>query len=552
MAAGSRFFSKADLYGMDFPWTVVNGRIFAIGPFLSQHPGGALIRRAIGEDATQLFHAHHPDIRRPLAVLSRYEVGHLRSASAEAFGPMPASCVDNDEGNARPFQRALNERVGGLGQRPARPVAEVIAAVMLMLFFVWAYLAYVAGWQVLNVLAAWFWWRHLDAGLHSVAHGDFRHSRSSHRMFLRVYSVLSRHMLEYYAGDGSLNGCGMPRHWWHHIYTNDPRRDPDWSTMTGDAWVRRHPAMAWQPFHAKQHRYWLLVTFTLDNITELLNMTRSVVESGASLLAPPTPAAGPFCRRFRDAMSLAVEVSINPGYQGAAFVFQPFRQALVTLLCARAVAKLLLYPFSEVQHYMPEHLDTAEGVRASDTNGTAEDMEWAVKQMHTTANLALGTPLARAMDFLMFHGDSHQIEHHLWPAMSFVHLRHAAVIVKEVCAEYGVPYHEIGYWEGYVKILRQVRRYSQASPASPKAGCHCPCDAADGKRSPSDEEERCSDGSTTLVSHALANDSVNDSDVATRELSTSDDDEHSSESCRRKRGHEGFVGGESRRRRLTR
>lgn len=36
------------------------------------------------------------------------------------------------------------------------------------------------------------------------------------------------------------------------------------------------------------------------------------------------------------------------------------RQALGTLLLARALSRLVLYPFSEVQHYMPEHITNAE------------------------------------------------------------------------------------------------------------------------------------------------------------------------------------------------
>jgi len=37
-------------------WIIVDGRVYAIGEFVPQHPGGALIRRAIGEDASELFH----------------------------------------------------------------------------------------------------------------------------------------------------------------------------------------------------------------------------------------------------------------------------------------------------------------------------------------------------------------------------------------------------------------------------------------------------------------------------------------------------------------
>eukprot|EP00435_Cladocopium_sp_Y103_P016151 s358_g4.t1 len=54
-----RVFSKAELYEQSFPWTIIAGQVYAIGPFIPQHPGGFLIRRAIGEDATELFLSHH-------------------------------------------------------------------------------------------------------------------------------------------------------------------------------------------------------------------------------------------------------------------------------------------------------------------------------------------------------------------------------------------------------------------------------------------------------------------------------------------------------------
>ena len=69
---------------------------------------------------------------------------------------------------------------------------QAVAASMLLLFFFWAFLVYVqgclaevacshllpgtarhlgtvsAGYFWLNLLSGWFWWRHLDAALHSV------------------------------------------------------------------------------------------------------------------------------------------------------------------------------------------------------------------------------------------------------------------------------------------------------------------------------------------------------------------------------------------------
>ncbi|CAE7031875.1 PERK7 [Symbiodinium sp. CCMP2592] len=132
--------------------------------------------------------------------------------------------------------------------------------------------------------------------------------------------------------------------------------------------------------------------------------------------------------------------SPQPGLPG------PFWHALAALLLSRAVAKLVLLPFAEVQHFLmpdaPGHEDFVQ------------------QQLSTTANLRFTSAAARLFDFLMFHGDSLQVEHHLWPAMSFVHLQEASRTVKATCRELGLPYTEIGYFEAFLKVWNQVRDHA--------------------------------------------------------------------------------------------
>jgi len=155
-----------------------------------------------------------------------------------------------------------------------------------------------------------------------------------------------------------------------------------------------------------------------------------------------------FLQRVWDVMSWWLEALLSPGFQGAAFLVQPAGHAFAALLLSRAFAKLVLLPFAEVQHFL-----------MPDT--TSQDEEFVVRQLRTTANLRLSNPLIRLLDFLMFHGDSFQVEHHLWPAMSFVHLREASQILKSACKELGLPYHEIGYWEAYGKVWEQVKEHAE-------------------------------------------------------------------------------------------
>ncbi len=69
------------------------------------------------------------------------------------------------------------------------------------------------------------------------------------------------------------------------------------------------------------------------------------------------------------------------------------------------------------------------------------------KQVLTSRNLA-------GSEFVdwWYGGLNHQIEHHLFPSMPRANLRLAAPIVKQHCAEVGLPYHEVGLVQSYREI----------------------------------------------------------------------------------------------------
>jgi len=70
--------------------------------------------------------------------------------------------------------------------------------------------------------------------------------------------------------------------------------------------------------------------------------------------------------------------------------------------------------------------------------GVVADREWAVHQVETTANFA------RRNRLLTWYvgGLNHQIEHHLFPRLSHVHLPAISDIVKQVCREHGIRYND--------------------------------------------------------------------------------------------------------------
>ncbi|WP_043841129.1 fatty acid desaturase family protein [Amycolatopsis taiwanensis] len=75
------------------------------------------------------------------------------------------------------------------------------------------------------------------------------------------------------------------------------------------------------------------------------------------------------------------------------------------------------------------------------------------RQVLTSRNVRGG----RLVD-LALGGLNYQIEHHLFPSMPSPHLRRAQPIVRDYCAEIGVPYHETGLIASYGEALRHLHQ----------------------------------------------------------------------------------------------
>jgi linoleoyl-CoA desaturase len=95
------------------------------------------------------------------------------------------------------------------------------------------------------------------------------------------------------------------------------------------------------------------------------------------------------------------------------------------------------------------------------------DDEWAIHQVKTTANFA---PRGRLISWYV-GGLNFQIEHHLFPKVCHVHYPAIAPIVREVCAEYDVPYTEYASFPAALashgRLLRRMGRRPPAPLAIP-------------------------------------------------------------------------------------
>lgn len=84
--------------------------------------------------------------------------------------------------------------------------------------------------------------------------------------------------------------------------------------------------------------------------------------------------------------------------------------------------------------------------------------DWMVHQLKTTSDFATENPWVCHL----LGGLNFQVEHHLFPGVSYVHLPMIQKIVKKTCAEYGVEYHEYptcgAAIRSHFKLLRELGR----------------------------------------------------------------------------------------------
>lgn len=110
-------------------------------------------------------------------------------------------------------------------------------------------------------------------------------------------------------------------------------------------------------------------------------------------------------------------------------------------LLMHAIAGLILALIFQSAHVIEE-----TSFYEADENNSVEE-NWAILQMHTTANFSNGSSL-----FSWYVGGlNYQIEHHLFPTICHVHYRHISKIVKATAEEYDVPYNHHKTFLGALK-----------------------------------------------------------------------------------------------------
>ncbi len=80
------------------------------------------------------------------------------------------------------------------------------------------------------------------------------------------------------------------------------------------------------------------------------------------------------------------------------------------------------------------------------------------KQVRTSRNVAGGWWATWLMG-----GLNYQVEHHLFPSMSRLHLAQAREVVRDYCETHDVPYTETSLWRSYAIVIDYLNRVGLAA-----------------------------------------------------------------------------------------
>lgn len=270
--------------------------------------------------------------------------------------------------------------------------------------------------------------------MHDGAHGSF-----SKKKWLNHTAAFSLNVL-----GGSSFMWNVKHNIIHHAYTNIDGVDDD---IDIQPWLRMSSTQPKLAMHRYQHIYfWFLYSLLYILWVFVLDFQKYFKRRvGAMPLKKMSAADHIIFWSFK--LFYFFIFAALPIYT-VGFVFWLIGFLIFTLV-AGFVLSLVFQLAHTVEHtHFPMPLEPT---------GKMED-EWAIHQLKTTANFA---PKNKFISWLV-GGLNFQIEHHLFPKISHVHYSKIRKIIKQACAEYGVPYIEYRRMRhavvSHVSFLKQMGR----------------------------------------------------------------------------------------------
>ncbi|KIZ05639.1 hypothetical protein MNEG_2324 [Monoraphidium neglectum] len=401
-----------------YKWTVYRGTAYDLTAFVDRHPAGSwLINLALGRDCTALFESYH--LRPEVAVARLRRLPVLEGFPVHA---VPRSPYPNDSEVYNAIRdRVRKEVFKGQDVNGAHRSGSEGAALAVLGYTAASYALYLAAPNVLTGLlfglgGAWI-------GLtvqHCGNHGAMS-TNAAVNGFLGVCNDL--------VGGSSL----MWRYHHqvsHHIHCNDDALDEDvfsaFPILRFDARLPR----AW--YHRFQHIY-MWATFPLLTLVFQIGDIQALFENktqGATLYG---------ATNFERATVVMGKLIHYTLLLGLPWLLHGPAATLAAAAAYSVTQSIVLASTFAVSHNVPEAKPLDGGVpKATLYDTELASRDWGVQQIVTSANWG------------------GLVEHHLFPAISFMHYPAISKIVAEESAKRGIPY---AYYPTLPEILGRFVRY---------------------------------------------------------------------------------------------
>mmetsp|Transcript_20975 Transcript_20975/g.35178 ORF Transcript_20975/g.35178 Transcript_20975/m.35178 type:complete len:561 (-) Transcript_20975:446-2128(-) len=415
---------------VDTQWTVFRGVAYDLTDFLEKHPGGNwLINLAIKRDSTGLFESYHLRPEVAAAPLRRLPVLEGFPVSAVPRAPYP-----NDSKLYNTIRERCRVELFNGGKKGEHRTGSEWAAFCVLGFAAACYAMYAAmpniiTGAILGCAGAWI-------GL------TIQHCGNHGAMSTKPWVNNCLGMCMDLIGGSSL----MWRYHHqvsHHLHCNDTDMDEDvYSSFPMLRFDARLPKY-W--YHKYQHMYMWLAFPLMQVAFEVGDLKAFFARrtAGATL-------------HGADNKELATVLLGKVAHWGLLLTPLAFGASAATIagtVLAYALTQgVVLASLFAVSHNLAE----TKNPEWLETKQLRDD--WAVQQILTSANWGswIGCFFTGGLNL--------QIEHHLFPAVSFMHYPNISKIVKEEATKVGIPYAEYKYLP---TILAQFQKFMKSAGEAP-------------------------------------------------------------------------------------
>lgn len=421
-------------------WIAIHGKVYDVTKFIQRHPGGRVIRTALGRDGSALFETHHNlvnDMGSIHKIMQKMQIGVLKNYK-------PIAKFDS------PFALKMLERVKAhIGERSKRDSFYGYSALFFFYisFFFLVFLAFKTG----------SLWVSLGLGIimsvgHLAGHAGNHWSLSSVDSVNRITSMLCTSL------------WGLREKYWefshlisHHCY-NYTERDYIMEQHVPLKYFRVRESDPWKPMHAYQHLIYLTTPITAFFVGALrLDCAPWIFLS--PLLAglrrnndSPAPAPQFFASGSNvDIKELSVtEDGVGPDNF---VVFDTLSDTIMSLILSNLIwLPLFIWTWKQhgflhavllnslsfgfqaaivTQSLLTQHL--CEDI-VLDAHYTPDD-DWYGKQIEASTSVKKA-PVVMWFTFAI----SYQTEHHMFPALNPLLLLEIQPIVQATAKEFGLRY----------------------------------------------------------------------------------------------------------------